>query len=136
MTIAASILVMVMQAAQPAPFQTVAREMMSHVDMPRQAAARTPEEWSALWKLHAGGAALKVDFSTRTVVAVFLGTRMSSGFSVEFVGTEQRDGVLTVRWREVRPDRDMIAAQVLTSPMHAATIPRFTGEIRFEKVKK
>lgn len=136
MTIAGIILAVVLQMAAPAPFQTVARDMMSQVDMPRQVVVRTQDEWTALWKQHTMGDAPKVDFATRTVVAVFLGTRMSAGFSAEFVGTKEAAGVLTVQWREVRPERGMVAAQVLTSPMHAASMPRFGGEIRFEKVEQ
>lgn len=134
--VAALILSLSVQAAAPVPFAVVARDMMSQIDMPRQAVARTAEEWSALWRQHAGGDAPKVDFGARTVVAVFLGTRTSGGFSAEFVGTRESGGVLTVQWRERRPDRGDITAQVITSPMLAVSIPKFAGEIRFEKVEK
>lgn len=136
MTVAALIVALAIQMAAPAPFQPVARDMMSQIDMPRQAVVRTPEEWTALWRQHGGGDVPKVDFSARTVVAVFLGTRTSGGFSVEFVGTKESAGVLTVQWRERRPERGDVTAQVLTSPMLAVTIPKFAGEIRFEKVGK
>lgn len=136
MTIAGIMFALALQMAAPAPFQTVAREMMSQVDVPRQVVVRTQDEWAALWKQHTVGDAPKVDFASRTVVAVFLGSRMSGGFSAEFVGTKEAAGVLTVQWREVRPERGMVAAQVLTSPMHAASIPRFAGDVRFEKVEK
>jgi hypothetical protein len=136
MTLAALIVSLAMQTAPATPFQTVARDMMSQIDRPRQVAARTPAEWTALWRQHSTGDAPKVDFATHSVVAVFLGTRMSAGFSVVFVGTQESGGVLTVKWSEVRPDRGMVTAQVITSPMHAVTIPRFAGEIRFEKVDK
>lgn len=136
MTMAAVVLAMAVQAAAPAPFQAVARDMMSRIDTPRQATVRTPEEWASLWKQHAGGEAPNVDFGSRMVVAVFLGTRTSGGFSVEFVGTQESSGVLTVKWRERRPERGDITAQVMTSPMQAVTIPKFAGEVRFEKVDK
>jgi len=114
----------------------VAREMMSQVDESKQAVARTPAEWAALWRQHAGAApAPKVDFGTRTVVAVFLGSRPSAGYSVDITGTREAGGVLTVEWQERRPDRDAIAAQMLTSPMVIATIPKFAGEIRFVKAE-
>jgi hypothetical protein len=135
-TLAALIVSLAIQMAPAAPFQTVARDMMSQIDMPRQAVARTPAELTELWRQHSGGDAPKVDLTSRTLVAVFLGTRNSAGFSVEFVGTQESGGVLTVKWREVRPDRGDVTAQIMTSPMHAVTIPRFAGEIRFEKVDK
>jgi hypothetical protein len=115
----------------------VAREMMSQVDEPKQVVARTPAEWAALWRQHAGAApAPKVDFGTRTAVAVFLGSRPSAGYAVDITGTREAGGVLTVEWQERKPDRDAIAAQVLTSPMVIATIPKFAGEIRFVKAEK
>ena len=137
MTLAALIVSLAMQAATPPPVQTIARETMSRLDQPKQAVARTAAEWTALWRQHAGDTpAPAVDFSTRTVVAVFLGTRGTAGFAVDITGTRETGGVLIVEWRERRPDRDAISAQVLTSPVQIATVPKFAGEIRFEKVER
>jgi hypothetical protein len=110
---------------------------MSQVEVPKQVAARTPAEWAALWRQHAGDTALpNVDLASRTVVAVFLGTRSSAGYAVEITGTRPDKGGLIVEWRERRPEPGSISAQVLTSPVHIATIPKFAGEIRFEKVER
>jgi hypothetical protein len=115
----------------------VARDMMSQIESPRQAVVRTPGEWATLWRQHAGeSAAPKVDLGTRTIVAVFLGSRPSAGFTADIIGTREAAGVLTVQWRERRPGRGDITAQVLTSPMVIASIPKFAGEIRFEKAEK
>ena len=131
------ILSFAMQASPSPTVQTVATDMMSQVDMPKQAVARTAEEWAALWKLHNGDRpAPKVDLAARTVVAVFLGSRMSAGFAAEIAGTRQQGSVLIVEWRERKPERGMVSAQVITSPAHIATIPKFAGEIRFEQVDK
>ncbi|HWI18014.1 MAG TPA: protease complex subunit PrcB family protein [Vicinamibacterales bacterium] len=136
MTALALIVSLAMQAVPDAPFQTVARGTMSQIDTPRQVVVRTAAEWMTLWRQHSPAEVPAVDFGSRTVVAVFLGSRMSAGFSVEFVRTQEAGGVLTVYWTERRPDRGEISAQVITSPMHAVAIPRFAGEIRFEKVEK
>ena len=123
-------------AMQPAAIETIAADSMSGIDAPRQSVARTDAEWSALWKAHGSGRpAPKVDFTTRTVVAVFLGSRPSAGYRVEITGTRQDGKTLIVTWREIPPDRDSLLAQVLTSPAHLASIPRFDGEITFEKGK-
>jgi len=132
------ILAITMQAAAPSPITVIAREMMSQVDSPKQAVARNAAEWAALWREHAGetkppGA---VDFGTRIVVAVFLGSRPSAGYAVEITGTRQEKGALIVQWQERRPPADAILAQVLTSPAIIASIPKFAGEIKFEKVDK
>jgi hypothetical protein len=76
----------------------------------------------------------RVDFATRTVVAVFLGTRASAGYLAEITRTRGEKSSLVVEWRERRPEPGQVSAQVITSPVHIATIPKFAGEIRFEKV--
>ena len=116
----------------------IVRDMMSQVDEPKQVVARTPAEWAALWRQHAGESTVapKVDLGTRTIVAVFLGSRPTAGYAVDITGTREAGGVLTVEWSERRPDRSAITAQVLTSPMVIASIPKFAGEIRFEKAER
>lgn len=132
----ALVLAMVMQTGG-ADVTTIARDSMSHADSPRQVAARTAAEWAALWRLHAGDAkAPAVDLASRSVVAVFLGSRPSAGYAVEITGTRRQGAILIVEWRESKPGPGDITAQVLTSPAHIASIPRFAGEIKFEKAER
>jgi hypothetical protein len=129
--------IVVMAAMQQPGIETIARDSMSGVDRPRQAVARTDGEWSALWQQHAGSKPLpKVDFTKRTVVAVFLGSRPSAGYSVELTRTRQEGKTLIVEWREVPPGRDSLVAQVITSPALLVSLPKFDGEITFEKAAK
>jgi hypothetical protein len=118
--------------------ETIASDTMSGIDAPRQVVARNDQQWAALWQQHAGlgKAAPEVDFSKRTVVAVFLGSRPSAGYRVEVSGTRQDGKRLVVTWREIPPSRDSLLAQVLTSPAHLVSIPRFDGEITFQKAGK
>lgn len=126
-----------MQTAAPKPVETIATDTMSQIDEPTQAVARTTAEWTTLWRKHAGDAALpKVDFATRTVVAVFMGSRSSGGYGVEITGTRHEKGVTIVEYRERRPQPGQVAAMVITSPAHLAHIPKVTGEIKFEKVDR
>ena len=131
------ILVMALQAAMPVQVTIISRELMSMVDEPKQAVARSAAEWSALWRQHAGDKPLPaVDFGTRTVVAVFLGTRSSAGFAVDITSVHEANGGLIVRWQERRPESGDVSAQVLTSPAVIASVPKFAGEITFEKVER
>lgn len=114
--------------------QTIAKETMSQVDTPKQVVARDATEWAALWRQHSGQQRPVIDFKTRTVVAVFLGSRSSAGYAVEIIGTREDKGTVTVLWQEKRPNRDEVAAQIITSPAVIASIPAFKGEIKFEKV--
>lgn len=126
---------MIVLAMQTPAVETIASDSMSGIDTPRQAVARSDQEWGALWQQHAGlgKPAPKVDFSKRTVVAVFLGSRPSAGYRVEVSGTRQQGKTLIVAWREIPPARDSLLAQVLTSPAHLVSIPKFDGEIKFER---
>jgi len=136
--IVSALLVTLLQGAQVDKLgaRTITQDDMSQVDSPRQAVARTPAEWQKLWRAHAGDRpAPAVDFSKEMVAAVFLGTRPSAGFSAQFVHAGRKDNVLTLQWTERRPDRDMVTAQVLTSPVIFAAIPKFAGEVKFEKVE-
>jgi hypothetical protein len=126
---------MMLQAGQ-VPVKTIANDTMSRVEEARTMVARNDTEWTSLWRAHAGEKpAPKVNFETSTVVAVFLGTRMSAGFGVEITGTHPQGTALIVEWAERRPGRDQVAAQVITTPAAIAAIPKFAGEIRFEKAK-
>jgi len=65
----------------PPVLRTIERGQTSWVDSPRQAVARTPQDWAALWGLHAPDRPLPaVDFSTDMVIAIFLGSRPSADF--------------------------------------------------------
>jgi hypothetical protein len=116
------------------PPVTVARGESSAVDELKQTVARTSAEWEALWKAHAGAQpAPKVDLSQRLVVAVFLGTRPTAGYTVEVRATRVEGGALVVEYVEQRPDPGDITAQVITSPFHIVTVPRHEGPVRFDR---
>ncbi len=123
----------------PATIDTViiARDTMSQIEEPRQDVVLSADVWETLWRRHSGTTpAPKVDFSTRSVIAIFLGTRPTAGYAVDITGARESGGILTVEWRERTPDPGAITAQVLTSPMVIASIPKFAGEIRFAKADK
>jgi hypothetical protein len=129
--------VVVAAGMQTGAMETIVRDNMSRVEDARQAVAKTEAEWSARWRAHNPAApAPKVDFNKRMVAAVFLGTRPSAGYSVEITGTKGGGKTLLVEWREFPPKPGNLSAQVLTSPAHFVTIPKFDGEIKFQKVDR
>lgn len=135
MTWAALLLAVMLQpAAAPAPIETLNRDQSSGVEQARQVVVRSADEWTKLWREHAGDKpAPKVDFANRMVVAVFLGSRPSAGYAAEIVGTRADGTGLVVEWRERAPDRGMVAAQIMTAPAHLVSVPKVTGPVRFEK---
>jgi VWFA-related protein len=113
---------------------TIERGLQSRVERPRQVVARTAEEWAEFWQAHGEGPAPAVDFSREMVVGVFLGSRPTSGFSVEITGAHDDNGTLVVNYRETRPAPGTIAAQVITTPFTLVALPRHDGDVRFEKI--
>ena len=122
---------------QTGSVETIAKDNMSGVDEPRTVVATTEAEWTTLWKSHAFEKPQpKVDFATRRVVAIFLGSRPSAGYDIEIVGTMTEGKTTVVEWTEVRPKPGMLLAQVLTSPALIASIPKSAGDVTFRKVTR
>lgn len=118
------------------PMRTLEKGGNSVIDEARQATARTAEDWAALWRQHAPDRPRpSVDFSKEMVVAVFMGSRPTAGFAVEIVGVSEASGGLVVQYRETRPSRDAMTAQVLTAPYHLVAIPKSAEAVTFEHVK-
>lgn len=137
----ALVLAMVVAAAvsQPGDVETIAQDSMSHVEDAGHAAAFTQGEWAAIWRKHAlDKPPPKVDFTTRTVVAIFLGSRPTAGYGIEIIGTRKEGDAVIVEWAEVRPTAGVLLAQVLTSPALIASIPKTAGttSIGFRKVTR
>ena len=129
------LLALSLQTAAPSTMTVIANDMMSQIDSPKQAVARNAAEWAALWREHSGESKPpSVDFGSHTVIAIFLGSRPTAGYGVQIIGTRDVNGTLLVQWQERRPGGGDILAQVLTSPATIVSIPKFAGEIKFEKV--
>jgi hypothetical protein len=121
--------------AQGPSFTTIARGDASGQLTGRQVVIRTPAEWEALWKIHAPAEKRPaVDFNSRMVVGVFLGSKPSTGYQVEIVGVQTEGETLLVNYLERQPARGIISAQILTEPFHLAAVPKHGGPVKFNKV--
>jgi PrcB C-terminal len=129
--------------AQPSaslPMVTIEKGTYSSSDEPRQVVVRTLDEWTKLSRDLGFGQHPVPDFERNMVVGVCLGSRPTAGYSVEIVSIQQEAGSLLVRYRETRPPRDAVLAQVITAPCHFVAVPRSGGpgsdvsSVRFEKV--
>ena len=134
MVLRTAVLVLSLAAAmQPAEsVRTIEKGAQSNIDSARQAVARNDAELAALWKSHNyDKPAPKVDFSREIVVAVFMGSRPTAGFSVEILSAAERGGQMVVTYREKAPPADALTAQVLTSPYHIAAIAKTEKPVVF-----
>jgi uncharacterized membrane protein len=115
--------------------ETIAHGNSSRIAQPRRVLARTAEEWRALWAAHAGPESdapePSIDFDTRLVAGVFAGERPTSGFGVRITGTHREGSALVVSVEEQLPPEGAMTAQVITSPFHLVSLPRYDGQILF-----
>jgi uncharacterized membrane protein len=112
---------------------TLAKGDASGIVDPSRTVVRDLPGWHALWTAHAGddAHAPDVDFTTRMVAAAFAGERPSPGYAVEIGEPRQEGASLVVPVRETQPGRGMIAAQMIVTPFHIVTLPRYEGQVRF-----
>jgi hypothetical protein len=110
-------------AGDPVAFEPIGSGPRSGVADFLEAVVTDRDAWEALWGRHASGEPIPdVDFESETVVGVFLGTRPTSGYSVEILSIGSGDG-LEVAWRESTPGEDCMVLQVLTSPFVLVRVP-------------
>ena len=94
-------------------------------------------EWRGFWKQHAGWMlpapeAPKVDFGTRSMLAVLAGDRPSGGWGIDLAWIAPRGQVLVAHARQRRPAPDAIVPMSVTQPYHLVTIPRASGLVELE----
>ena len=75
---------------------TIARGNLSAIERSRQVAVQQDADWHGLWRQHAPDQdPPRVDFATRTVIAVFLGSRNTAGYDVEITRVDRTpDGAI------------------------------------------
>ena len=114
-------------------FVTLAQGAISNVEEFRGVAIRSAAEWRALWTEHGGGDLPAVDFAQSMVVAVFLGSRSTAGYTVEISAIREEAGRTVVEFVERQPPRDGLVAQMLTSPFHIVRLTKTSGVVEFRR---
>lgn len=114
--------------AADAGVRTLARGSQSGVKKAEHVVAKTPEEWAALWKRHAGEAsaeeAPKVDWSKEMVLGAFMGTRNTGGYAIQITGAKEEAGKLVVQVEAKTPKPGSFVTQTITSPFHLVAVPK------------
>lgn len=89
--------------------------------------------WRVFWTKLTSEPMPQVDFSTRRVVAVFLGTRPSPGWSVDILDAVSSPKSVLVRYREVPPSPGARQPETPTSPYCLLAIPAGPQPVKFQK---
>lgn len=97
-----------------------------------------PETWSDLWTAHIGVQGPHrpvpvIDFSSRLVIGVFLGTRPNGCYAVQIEDIQTTDDRLLVHFSERRPFPGEPCPQALSTPSHLTVINRTALVIEFVK---
>ena len=67
------------------------------------------------------------------VVGIFVGSRGSSGYTVQITGVSENSKEMTLSYKETTPNPDMAFLTVMTQPYHLKTVPRSNLPVRFIK---
>jgi hypothetical protein len=128
-------LLSVMSLMQGAPsFTTIARGGTSAIEARREVVIRDEAAWQKLWREHDWNhPAPPIDFTRRTVVGLFAGTRATAGYAIEITALRADGKTLVVTYREESPSPGAMVAQVLTMPFHLVSVPAHQGPVRFER---
>jgi hypothetical protein len=90
--------------------------------------------WQTLWhSINPESSAPRLDFTRQEVVAIFLGTRPSGGYSVMIIGIASTESALTVTYRENPPAPGVPPPEGATSPYVMKAIPASSLPVRFVK---
>jgi len=97
------------------------------------------EDWANLWeKVHRGTYPQKqlpeVDFSRETVLAVFMGTRSTGGYSIEITRVYKKNNVIKAVAQTSSPAPGDLVTTVITQPFHIVKIN--TAEKNIEIVRE
>jgi hypothetical protein len=124
-----------MQATAP---RTIEKGDQSNVDSAVQALVRTDAEWAALYRKHNfDRQPPKVEFAREMVIAVFMGSRPTAGYTISIISALEVKGTMIVRYTESMPKPGSMTAQIITSPYHIVGIPTASvTDVKFEKVVK
>ena len=97
------------------------------------------EDWENLWEKVQNGTYPKkqlpeVDFSRETVLAVFMGTRSTGGYSIEIIRVYKKNDVIKAVAQTSSPAPGDLVTTVITQPFHIVKIN--TSEKTIEIVRE
>jgi hypothetical protein len=114
----------------------------SGIDDARELVIKNERGWKNLWKNHVKNTVPPppmpaVNFETYDVIAVFLGSRSTGGYSVQIGDIEETSWegspARIVHLKTIEPAPGMMNTMALTQPFHIMTAPKHAGRTFFRK---
>ena len=120
---------------QPPDFETISRGGFGGLDEQGDYVIDSEGEWSEL--LNRTRIRFQeppaIDFSRSTVIAVFLGTRSTGGYTIEIKDIAETDDEVTVYVEETSPGPGENVIMAVTQPYHIVKTKKITKEVIFER---
>lgn len=118
-------------------FNEISKGLYSGVEEKRQIVVNDPESYRRLWEevfsiYHPMADLPEIDFEINTLIAVFMGTTSTGGYSVEITKISESSKEITVSLNHSFPARDDFVTMALSQPYHLVIIPKTNKTIVFE----
>jgi hypothetical protein len=130
------------EASRKVKFETVARHLSSGHWEKKNYLINNKEEWERVWAIATSNSypppsAPEIDFSTRSVIAVFQGSQPSDGYSISINKLKKTENSFKIVVTESMPEDTCKVLMVVTQPFHIIETERIENgdEIVF-KVKR
>jgi len=95
------------------------------------------QEWENLWNLTFSNVwpmpiVPTINFTENTIIASYLGRKLTGGYSIEIIEIVEIDDQVNVRVGEKNPKKGDIVTQAITHPYHIVKTNRITKSIIFK----
>lgn len=106
-----------------------------------QQLVRDQPAWESLWKrLNANAspapAVPPIDFTKDMLVVAGMGMKGHGGYKIAVSAATEEAGKITIEITETSPGPRCMNAMMMTSPVIVAKLPRRTGDVTFDVVRK
>lgn len=108
-------------------------------ETPMRVVAKDEESWELIWFAARKNQTIKpetpkIDFTKNQVLAVFMGSRPTGGYTTSIIKIEDKDKrIVTVREKSPPPDGGVTCA--VTTPYHLVVIPKTAKAVEFADEK-
>lgn len=123
LTFLAAIVATGQEASRKVKFETVAKHFSSGHWERKNYVITSKEEWERVWNIAASNffpppPAPEIDFTARSIIAVFQGSQPSDGYSISINKLKRAGNVIKVIITEAMPEDTCKVLMVVTQPFH------------------
>jgi len=120
-------------------FQTVGKGSVSGYEDSAYWVINDAEQWADVWNKHVGilfpePSLPDVDFSRSTIIAVFMGRCLTTGYGIEVKEIVDTGLSVVVRVEKTHPGEGCVVGEMLTYPYHIVMVDKIGKYIVFSTV--